>query len=57
MKKEQRAMHLVAIEEKVVFYLWIQYKKKEYKTKGRSIRSINPLKFIKRIECAEQSEA
>ena len=53
MKKEQRAMHLVAIEEKVVFYLWIQYKKKEYKTKGRSIRSINPLKFIKRIECAE----
>ena len=49
MKKELRAMHLVAIEEKVVFYLWIQYKKKEYKTKGRSIRSINPLELIKRI--------
>ena len=29
MNKEQRAMHLVAIEEKVLFtYLWIQYKKK-----------------------------
>ena len=30
-------------------YLWIQYKKKNYKRKERSIRSINPLKLIKRI--------
>ena len=43
-------MHLVAIEEKVLFtYLWIQYKKKKYKRKERSIGSINPLKLIKRI--------
>ena len=37
MKKEQRAMHLVAIEKKSVLftYLWIQYKKKKYKTKER----------------------
>ena len=33
MKKEQRAMHLVAIEEKVVFYLGIQYKRKNIKQK------------------------
>ena len=30
-------------------YLWIQYKKKNYKRKERSIRRINPLKLIKRI--------
>ena len=30
-------------------YLWIQYKKKKYKREERSIRSINPLKLIKRI--------
>ena len=48
MKKEQRAMHLVATGEKVLFtYLWIQYKKKKYKRKEGSIRSINPLKLIK----------
>ena len=50
MKKEQRAMHLVATGEKVLFtYLWIQYKKKKYKRKEGSIRSINPLKLIKRV--------
>ena len=30
-------------------YLWIQYKKKKYKRKERSIRSINPLKLTKRV--------
>ena len=30
-------------------YLWIQYKKKKYKRKERSIRRINPLKLIKRV--------
>ena len=52
MKKEQRATHLVATGEKVVLftYLWIQYKKKKYKRKERSIRSINPLKLIKRVK-------
>ena len=51
MKKEQRAMHLDATGEKVVLftYLWIQCKKKKYKRKERSIRSINPLKLIKRV--------
>ena len=51
MKKEQRAMHLVTTGEKVVLftYLWIQCKKKKYKRKERSIRSINPLKLIKRV--------
>ena len=50
MKKEQRAMHLIAIEEKILFaYLRIQYKKKKYERKERSIRSINPLKLIKRV--------
>ena len=38
---------------KVLFYihtyLWIQYKKKKYKRKERSTRSINPLKVIKRV--------
>ena len=49
MKKEQKAMHLDAKGEKVVLftYLWIQYKKKKYKRKEGSIRSINPLKLIK----------
>ena len=51
MKKEQKAMHLDAKGEKVVLftYLWIQYKKKKYKRKEGSIRSINPLKLIKRV--------
>ena len=37
MKKEQRAMHLVALEEKVVLFtqLWIQYKKKKKEKKRR----------------------
>ena len=44
-------MHLVAIEEIIVLftYLWIQYKKKKYERKERRIKSINPLKLIKRI--------
>ena len=33
MKKEQRAIHLVAIEESCFTFLWIQYKKKKYKRK------------------------
>ena len=50
MKKEQRAMYLVAIKQKVEFYLLMnQYKKKKYKRKERSIRSINSLKLIKRV--------
>ena len=36
-------------------YLWIPYKKKKYKEK--KIGSINPLKFIKKIESAGESEA
>ena len=31
----------------VLTYLWIQYEKKKYKRKERSIRSIDPLKLIK----------
>ena len=51
MKKEQRAMHLIAIEESCILftYLWIQYKKKKYKKYKRNIRSINPFKLIKRV--------
>ena len=53
MKKEQRPMHLVAIEQKMEFqlltYIWIQYKKKKYKRKEKSIRSTNSLKLIKRV--------
>ena len=49
MKKEQRAIHLVAIEESCFTFLWIQYKKKKYKRKERSIRSINPLKLKKMV--------
>ena len=41
MKKEQRAMHLVAIEEKVTLYLLIY--RFNIKRKKRSIRSINDL--------------
>ena len=37
-------------------YLWIQYKKK-YKRKERSIRSINPLKLIKKDQVARESKA
>ena len=51
MKKEQRAMHLVVIEEKVAFYLLtygFNIKRKNMKEK-KSIRSINPLKLIKRV--------
>ena len=48
MKKEQRAMHLAAIEEKVAFclytYLWFQYRKNMKEKK-----SINALKLIKRV--------
>ena len=35
MKKEQRPIHLVTLEEKVVLFarLWIQYKKKKRKEK------------------------
>ena len=52
MKKEQRAKYLVAIEEKVVFYLLaygFNIKRKNIKRKERSIRSINPLKLMKRV--------
>ena len=52
MKKEQKAMHLVAIEQKVEFYLptyGFNIKRKKYKRKERSIRSINSLKLIKRV--------
>ena len=51
MKKEQRVMHLVAIEEKVAFCLLtygFNIKRKNIK-KERSIRSINPLKLMKRV--------
>ena len=47
MKKEQRTMHIVTHRRNS--YAWIQYKKKKYKRKERSIRSINPLKLIKRV--------
>ena len=50
MKKEQRAMHLVAIEEKVAFYLLTYgFNIKRKNIKERSIRRINPLKLIKRV--------
>ena len=50
MKKEQRAMYLVAIKQKVEFYLLMnQYKKKKHKRKERSIRSINSIKLIRRV--------
>ena len=45
-------MHLVAIEEKVAFYLLtygFNIKKKKYKRKERSIKSINPPKLRKRV--------
>ena len=48
MKKEQRAMHLVAIEEKVAFYL-ITYGFNIKRKNSISIRSINPLNLIKRV--------
>ena len=49
MKKEQRASPRHTRKGCVLFtYLWILYKKKKYKTKEISIRSINPLKLIKR---------
>ena len=51
MKKEQTAMHLVAIRRKsLLTHLWIQYKSKNYKRKERSIRSINPFKLKKRFK-------
>ena len=46
------AMHLIAIEEKVAFYLLnngFNIKRKNIKEK-KSIRSINPLKLIKRVK-------
>ena len=43
MKKEQRAMHLVAIEEKVAFYLLTYGFNIKRKNIKESIRSINPL--------------
>ena len=52
MNKEQRAMHPVAIEEKVVFYFLtygFNIKRKKYKRKGRRIRSTNRLKLMKRV--------
>ena len=50
MKKEQRAMHLVDIEQKGVFYLLTYgFNIKKYKRKERSIGSINLLKLIKRV--------
>ena len=60
MKKEQRATHLVTTQEKQLFYLLtygfnIKRKKMKkekflfHKRKERSIRSINPLKLIKRV--------
>ena len=51
MKKEQRAIHLVAIEEKAAFYL-LTYGfniKRKNNREERNIRSINPLKLIKRV--------
>ena len=45
-------MHLVALEEKVAFYLLtygFSIKSKKHKRKERSVRSINPLKLIKRF--------
>ena len=30
-------------------YLWIQYRKNKYKRKEKVIRSINPLKLIKKV--------
>ena len=45
-------MHLVAIEEKVAFYLLtygFHIKNKNYKRKERSIKSIDPLKLIKSV--------
>ena len=47
----ERAEHLVAVDEKVAFYLLtygLNTKKKKYKRK-ESIRSINPLKLMKRV--------
>ena len=50
MKKEQRAMHLIALEEKVAFYvLTYGFNIKRKSWKERSIKSINPLKLIKRV--------
>ena len=53
MKKEQRAMHIIAIEEKIAFHLLtygFNMKRKNIKDwKGRSIRSINSLKLIKSV--------
>ena len=44
MKKEQRAMHLVAIEEKVAFYLLTDgFNMKGKNMKERSVGSITPL--------------
>ena len=58
MKKEQRAMHLsprLRRKSCVLFTsLWIQYKKK--KEKKRSIRSINPLKLIRRVLSVVESK-
>ena len=56
-------MHLIAIEEKVVFYLLsygFNIKRKHIKEnilerKERSIRSINPLKLIKRVDRAKHA--
>ena len=52
MNKEQRAMDLVAIEEKVAFYLLaygFNMKKNINQRKEGSIRSFNPLQLIKRV--------
>ena len=46
-----RVTHLVAIEERVAFYLLTyRYNEKKYKRKERSIRSINPLKLVKWVK-------
>ena len=59
MKKEQRATHLIAMKKKLhfIYFLWIQDKKKKYKRKESSIRSISHLQLIKRVQSARESEA
>ena len=52
LKKEQRAMHIVTIEEKVAFYVLtygFDIKRKNAKEKREVLRRINPLKLIKRV--------
>ena len=50
MKKEQRTMHLVAIEVFLLhfIYLWIHYKKKKY-NREESIRSIRSIRVLEAL--------